>query len=92
MSVLKVIIFDLGGTLMEYKDMPYSWTEYYEIGLQKVNSVFNCQCTDGEIKCAAGIMRDCNPRVKYRECEISPIIIFKVLSDIFFFNFFITSP
>lgn len=62
---------------MEYKGMPSSWTEYYEIGLQKVNSTFNCQCTDGELKCVAGIMRDCNPRVKYREYEISPITIFK---------------
>ena len=30
---MKIIVFDLGGTLMEYKGMPYSWVEYYENAL-----------------------------------------------------------
>ena len=26
----QVIVFDLGGTLMEYEGMPHSWNSYYE--------------------------------------------------------------
>lgn len=29
---MKVIVFDLGGTLMEYEGMPLNWSNYYEQG------------------------------------------------------------
>lgn len=34
---MRVIAFDLGGTLMEYQGMPYSWVDYYSIGFQALN-------------------------------------------------------
>lgn len=33
----KVFVFDLGGTLMEYKGMPASWIDYYEQGFKELN-------------------------------------------------------
>lgn len=29
---MKIIVFDLGGTLMEYRGMPLNWSDYYEKG------------------------------------------------------------
>ncbi len=31
---MKAVVFDLGGTLMQYVGMPYSWVEYYRQGLE----------------------------------------------------------
>lgn len=76
MSKIKVIVFDLGGTLFEYVGMPLSWAEYYDRGLNKINTTFHCQCSPDEIKKAADIMRGYNPRVNYHECEIAPTTIF----------------
>ena len=34
---IKLFVFDLGGTLMEYKGMHLSWTGYYKSGFEYVN-------------------------------------------------------
>lgn len=39
---MRVIVFDLGGTLMEYEGMPNSWVDYYEQGLEQINKKYNC--------------------------------------------------
>ena len=39
--MLKSIVFDLGGTLMEYVGMPLNWSTYYIHGFEKVNEVLN---------------------------------------------------
>ena len=33
------VIFDLGGTLMEFEGMPSCWTDYYVQGFKYVNEV-----------------------------------------------------
>ena len=35
----KPIVFDLGGTLMEYIGMPLNWNNYYAYGFEKANVV-----------------------------------------------------
>lgn len=40
--MIKVIVFDLGGTLMEYIGMPYSWEEYYNQGFEEINKFYKC--------------------------------------------------
>ena len=35
---IKLFVFDLGGTLMEYKGMHLSWTGYYKSAFEYVNS------------------------------------------------------
>ena len=34
--MIKVAVFDIGGTLMEYKGMPCVWVDYYENGFKHV--------------------------------------------------------
>ena len=33
-DMIKVIGFDIGGTLMEYKNMPNVWIDYYKTGFE----------------------------------------------------------
>ena len=54
----KAIVFDLGGTLMEYEGMPLDWSDYYDIDR------------------SAEILKSYNPRNKYREYEIMPVVLF----------------
>jgi putative hydrolase of the HAD superfamily len=35
---VKVIIFDLGGTLMEFKGMPNSWVDYYKTAFTAIKN------------------------------------------------------
>ena len=73
----KVIVFDLGGTLMEFKGMPSVWIDYYKAGFDSINAKFNLGLTDNDIDKSVRIMKSYNPRVNYREKEIAPCDIFK---------------
>jgi len=75
--VTKVIVFDLGGTLMEFKGMPPVWIDYYKIGFDSVNAKYNLGLTESDIDRSVQIMKSYNPRVNYREKEIAPYDIFK---------------
>jgi len=37
---LKVIVFDLGGTLMQYVGMPHSWVDFYYKGFETIIQKF----------------------------------------------------
>jgi putative hydrolase of the HAD superfamily len=39
----KAIVFDLGGTLMEYEGMPLDWSDYYYRGFKKINENFGIE-------------------------------------------------
>ena len=39
----KAIVFDLGGTLMEYEGMPLDWSDYYCQGFKKINENFGIE-------------------------------------------------
>lgn len=73
---MKVIVFDLGGTLMEYKGMPLSWLPYYSQGFAAVDNAFSLELTQEEINRSVQILKDYNPRYCPREVEIPPEIIF----------------
>ncbi|MCR5727455.1 MAG: HAD-IA family hydrolase [Lachnospiraceae bacterium] len=72
----KVIVFDLGGTLMEYEGMPLNWSDYYYQGFMKINEYFGLGLSDTEIEKSAEILKSYNPRNKYRENEIMPVVLF----------------
>lgn len=36
MKKYKAIVFDMGGTLMEYEGMPMNWSGFYRSGFEKV--------------------------------------------------------
>ncbi len=73
----KVIVFDLGGTLMEFKDMTPVWIDYYKVGFDSINKKYNLCLSDKDINNSVQIMKSYNPRVNYREKEIAPCDIFK---------------
>lgn len=72
----KVIVFDLGGTLMEYKGMPLNWCDYYYKGFGKVKDTYGLELSEIELQKAAEILKLYNPRISGRELEIAPEIIF----------------
>ena len=66
---MKVIVFDLGGTLMQYVGMPHSWVEFYNQGFEAIRQKFGCQVTVDEIERSIQCLTEMNPRVNYREEE-----------------------
>lgn len=73
----KIVVFDLGGTLMHYVDMPPSWVDYYKSGFERINEVYNCNVSKECIELSIEKLRQFNPRIKYREIEYSPQYIFE---------------
>lgn len=72
----RVLVFDLGGTLMEYTGMPASWTDYYEQGFAAIDRYYDCNASASDIKRSVEILTSFNPRVCYREEEYAPEVIF----------------
>lgn len=69
---MKVIVFDLGGTLMQYVGMPHSWVEFYYQGFEAICRKLDCQVTEDEITRSIQCLTEMNPRVNYREEEYLP--------------------
>lgn len=76
MTGIKVIVFDLGATLMEYKGMHLSWVSYYKDSFDYVNRKLELGISDAQIEKSIEIYKNYNPRVKPREIEIPPERIF----------------
>ena len=73
---IKLFVFDLGGTLMEYKGMHLSWTGYYKNAFEYVNEQFGLDLSEMQIADSIHIFCDYNPAVNPREKKIEPEIIF----------------
>ena len=73
----KVLVFDLGGTLMEYSGMPLDWSEYYHQGFRKVSDRNGLFLSDDEIIKSSEILKSFNPRLTGREYEIAPERLFE---------------
>jgi len=78
---LEVIVFDLGGTLMEYKGMPYSWVDYYEKAFIAVSNEFGLELSAEDIQKSCDVMESKNARVIYREVEYTPEEVFAAVTD-----------
>lgn len=74
--MIKVIGFDIGGTLMEYKNMPNVWIDYYKTGFETVRDRLGLHISDDDIARSVEVLRGYNPKVKYREEDIAPEVIF----------------
>lgn len=74
--MIKSAVFDIGGTLMEYKGMPCVWVDYYENGFKHVREKLLPQLTDKDIESGMEILRGYNPTIKYREADYSHERIF----------------
>lgn len=74
---MKPVVFDLGGTLMEYVGMPLCWTDYYETGFRQVAHGLSLSPSPADLERSAELMISFNPRVNPREVEYSPEHIFQ---------------
>lgn len=73
---MKIIVFDLGGTLMQYEGMPYSWVDFYQQGFDAIIQKYNCNVSKEDVQKSVQILKDFNPRVSGREMEYSSEYIF----------------
>lgn len=69
---MKVVVFDLGGTLMQYVGMPHSWTGFYRQGFDAICTKFGCSVTETDVERSIQCLSELNPRVNYREDEYLP--------------------
>ncbi len=72
---MKAIVFDIGGTLMEYKGMPLSWLDYYKTAFEFIRSELDLDITDDDIDKSFEVMKSYNPRINPREYDVSPEVI-----------------
>ncbi len=79
--MIKLAVFDLGGTLMEYQGLHLSWISNYKKCFDYVNEMLGLGLTEAQIEKSIQILSDFNPRVKPREKEIEPEIIFKEVTN-----------
>lgn len=73
---MKVIVFDVGGTLMEYKNMPLSWLDYYKDGFRYVREALSLNITENDIDKSFEVLKSYNPRINPREIDVDPKVIF----------------
>ena len=73
---MKVITFDIGGTLMEYRNMPNVWVDFYQTSFEYVRTSLKLNISDRDIDNSMEILKSYNPRIKYREVDYPPEVIF----------------
>jgi haloacid dehalogenase superfamily, subfamily IA, variant 1 with third motif having Dx(3-4)D or Dx(3-4)E len=80
-NAIDVVVFDVGGTLMEYVGMPHSWVGYYCAAFEAVRRKLKIDLTDEDIEKSCEILAHYNPRVHYREVEYTPRYIFERVTE-----------
>lgn len=45
----RIMVFHVGGTLMEFEKMPLNWSEYYPVGLKRLADDFGYNVSREEI-------------------------------------------
>ena len=75
-KILKVVVFDLGGTLMQYAGMPHSWEDFYFKGFEEIIRKFRYPVSQEIVEKSFQMLKEFNPRINYREVEYSAEYIF----------------
>ena len=73
---MKVVVFDLGGTLMQYVGMPHSWEDFYYKGFEEIIRKFRYSISQDAVEKSFQMLKEFNPRIHYREVEYSAEYIF----------------
>lgn len=73
---MKIIVFDIGGTLMEYVNMPNVWIDFYDSAFRHVREKLRLPLSDEQLAVSIEVLRQYNPRIKYREQDYTPEQIF----------------
>ena len=75
-------MFDLGGTLMQYVGMPYSWVDFYAKGLESIIQRFQCRVPQEAVEHSLQMLKEFNPRLSGREVEYSAEYIFTQILEL----------
>lgn len=73
---IRAVVFDMGGTLMEYTGMPLSWSGHYPQAFRSLAAKLEMAPSDERILQASERLAAYNPRLTGRQTEIAPEIIF----------------
>ena len=76
MPKFSAVVFDIGGTLMEYKNMPYVWFDYYDEAFREINEKLDLDLSEAELAHSLDVLKSYNPGVNYREVDYPPEKIF----------------
>jgi putative hydrolase of the HAD superfamily len=74
--MIKAIGFDLGDTLIEYKDVPLNWQHLYVSALQEVAAACHFMPNDELLESGCSTLAKYNTRINYREHEVKADTIF----------------
>lgn len=84
---MNTIVFDIGGTLMEYRGMPYVWLDFYGDAFNYVRERLALPLSDEALAGSAETLRQFNPKVNYREIDYAPEYIFTKATENWDCNF-----
>ncbi|TDF91862.1 HAD family hydrolase [Paenibacillus piri] len=80
LNKIEAVIFDLGGTLINYEGFSYYWGDYYEQAFQHVSAALDLNVSSEQLNAAIETLKLYNTRLYPREVEYTPAHIF---SDVF---------
>jgi len=78
----KYMVFDFGGTLADYENMPLSWADSYSAAFAELQDKISMRFTDYQIDAACNILKKYNPRINPRTFEIPADKIFDEIGGI----------
>lgn len=76
------IVFDFGGTLADYKNLPKAWNGFYQDAFNSLGEKMRREFSPAEIQGAIEILSKYNARLHPRENEISDRLIFEEINTI----------
>lgn len=74
--LIEAVGFDLGGTLIEYQDVPLSWQSLYSEALHKVAEACKVELVEADLENGKNILSKYNTRINPREVEVKDDQIF----------------
>lgn len=76
-GMIKAVVFDIGGTLMEYRGMPNGWASFYPAAFGYARQKLKLEISDEQMKKSVELLKEYNPKLHYREIDYTPEEIFK---------------
>lgn len=80
-TMIKAISFDVGHTLIQYKN-PLNWKSLYKPALENISTSINLSLSEDMIIRAIEILSKYNTRINYREYEVTSNIIFEEILNV----------
>ena len=74
--MISAVGFDLGGTLMDYSGIPFSWEREYPAALAAVASLWGARPSTLQLARAMEVLREFNSRIHPRDREVDHLVVF----------------